>query len=112
MSCQKLYTIYGSIVMALGLIEYLLTHAKSSLISGLASGVIMIGLAFFVEKIKAVKITAMVFNFLFLVIFTWRASLAIMALVNDHPEKFIPSLLLAALAVVSVIVFIFSLEKV
>ncbi len=112
MSNQKLYSIYGLIILALGLGGYLITHAKSALISGLAAGSIMIALSFFVEKAKAVKITAMVFNFLFLVAFTWRGFLAIMALLNEHPEKLIPSILLAAMAIVSVVVFIFSLEKV
>ena len=44
---QTLYLNYGISIGALGLVGYFLTHAKSALISGLASAAIIIALSFF-----------------------------------------------------------------
>ena len=51
MSLKNLYLYYGISLGALGLVGFVLTHAKSALISGLASAAIMVALSFFVEKV-------------------------------------------------------------
>lgn len=107
---HSLYLNYGISIASLGLIGFFLTHAKSALISGLASGAILILLSFFANK-PVVQIIAKVFNVLLLGVFSWRTTLALMALLNEHPEKLIPTILLAVMALVSLVVLLMSFKK-
>lgn len=108
---HTLYLNYGISIAALGLVGFFLTHAKSSLISGLASGAILILISFFVDKFDVVKIVGKVVNILLLGVFTWRTTLALMALLNEHPEKLVPTILLATMALVSLATLLLSLKK-
>ena len=108
---HSLYLNYGIVISTLGLIGYFLTHAKSALISGLASGAVLILISFLIDK-PFVPIIAKVINILLLGVFSWRASLAVTALLNEHPEKLVPAILLALMAVVSLAVLFLSFRKV
>lgn len=108
---KSLYLSYGITIAVLGLIGFFLTHAKSALISGLASAAILIALAFFVDKSGVVAMIAKLVNSLLLGVFAWRSSLAVMALMNDHPEKLIPSILLVLMALVSFFTLVASYKK-
>lgn len=108
---HTLYLNYGISIAALGLVGFLLTHAKSSLISGLASGAILILISFFVDKFDFVKIIGKVINILLLGVFSWRTTIAVTALMNGHPEKLTSAILLATMALVSLVTFILSFKK-
>jgi uncharacterized membrane protein (UPF0136 family) len=107
---QTLYLNYGISIAALGLVGFLLTHAKSALISGLASGAILILISYFVEKFNIVKIIAKIVNLLLLGVFSWRTTLLVIALMNEHPEKLVPAILLGTMALVSLATLILSLS--
>ncbi len=102
MSIKTLYLIYSALIASLGLLGFLLTHAKSALISGLASGALMAILALGVEKNKGVaKITKFI-NLLLLAVFSWRAYIATHAwLWHSQSSKMLPALLLILMALVS-----------
>jgi len=106
MQKSKLYLIYGISLAALGLLGFLVTHAKSALISGLASGALMLAFSFFVEKVKIVDIIARIGNILLIGVFAWRSSLAIMAVNNGNQNKLIPAIILSVMAVISVVVLV------
>ena len=107
---QSLYLNYGISIGVLGLVGFLLTHAKSALISGLASAVVLIVISFLIEK-PFVSTIARVVNILLLGVFSWRASLAVTALVHEHPEKAVPAILLTLMALVSLVVLFLSFRK-
>lgn len=100
---KTLYLNYGITLAALGLLGYFLTHAKSALLSGLISGIVLVILALLIKK-PFVAIIAKVINILLLAVFSWRSSLAITALLNQHPEKTVPAILLLSMAIVSLVV--------
>lgn len=108
---HTLYLNYGISLGVLGLVGFFLTQAKSALISGLASAAIIIAISFFIDKAPALKIVAKVINVLLLGVFSWRTTMAIIALLNDHPEKLIPAILLATMALVSLATLVLSLKK-
>jgi uncharacterized membrane protein (UPF0136 family) len=108
---HTLYLNYGISLGILGLIGYFLTQAKSALISGLASAAILIAISFFIEKVPVLKTVARVINILLLGVFSWRTTMAIIALLNDHPEKLVPGILLATMALVSLATLVLSLKK-
>ena len=108
---RSLYFSYGIIIALLGIVGYLLTHAKSALISGLASAAVLILVSFFVEKLAIMQLIGKVVNVMLLGVFSWRASLAITALLHEHPEKLVPAILLALMALVSLVVFLLSFKK-
>jgi uncharacterized membrane protein (UPF0136 family) len=108
---HTLYLNYGISLGVLGLVGFFLTHAKSALISGLASAAIIIAISFFIDKVPVLKIVAKVINVLLLGVFSWRTTMAIIALLNDHPEKLIPAILLATMALVSLATLVLSLKK-
>lgn len=99
---KKLYLFYGIAIVVLGLIGFILTHAKSALISGLASGAVLILLSFFASG-KIGSVIAKAVNSLLLLVFAWRSTLAITALSNGHEGKLIPSVLLSLMALISVV---------
>ncbi len=99
---KKLYMSYGIAIAVLGLIGFFLTHAKSALISGLASAAVIIVLSFLINK-PFVPMLARIVNVILLGVFSWRASLAVTALLAEHPEKLIPAVLLSVMALVSLI---------
>ena len=110
MNPRTLYLSYGLVILAIGLIGWLITHAKSALISGLATGGIMILISFFASGGIA-RIVAKVFNVLFLGAFAWRSTLAISALSAGDQAKFIPSVLLSLMAIASVVALAISILK-
>jgi len=83
------------------------SHPKSALISGLASGAILILASFFATG-KIGSVLAKVLNLLLLGVFGWRSTLAIAALNNGLEGKLIPSVLLSLMALVSVVVLALS----
>lgn len=101
MKQQNVYLLYGLILMILGLLGFYLTHAKSALISGLASAALMIGLSFLTKNSVALMITRGL-NLALLGVFVWRSSLAISAVSAGSEEKFIPAILLSLMALVSI----------
>lgn len=103
MDLKKLYLFYGLVIGFLGILGFLLTQAKSALISGLISASLLIVVSFFANG-QIGNFLAKFINILLLGTFTWRTVLAITALTNDHPEKLIPSILLSLMALVSVVV--------
>ena len=107
---HSLYLNYGIAIGVLGLIGFLITHAKSALISGLASALILIIISFLIEK-PFVTIVAKVVNILLLGVFSWRASLAVTAFMHEQPEKLIPAMLLSLMAIVSLVVLFLSFRK-
>lgn len=108
---HTLYLNYGISLGVLGLVGYFLTNAKSALISGLASAAILIAISFFIEKVPVLKIVATVINVLLLGVFSWRTTMAIIALLNGQAEKLIPSILLATMTLVSLATLVLSLKK-
>lgn len=108
---HTLYLNYGISIAVLGLVGFFLTHAKSALISGLASGAILILISLFVNKFNFVQIIGKVVNVLLLGVFSWRTSIAVMALLNDHPEKLVPAILLGTMALVSLATLLLSFKK-
>lgn len=102
MNLRFLYLSYGVSLLLLGLVGYFLTFAKSALISGLISGLIMLIMGFLVERFAPIKIVAKIFNILFLGAFAWRSTLAMTALTQGHADKLIPSILLSLMALISV----------
>lgn len=108
MDHKKLYLFYGIAIAILGVVGFLMTHAKSALISGLASGAILIAVSFFSTN-KIGSIVAKVLNLLLLGVFGWRSTLAITAFSNGHEDKLVPSVLLSLMALISVVVLAVSL---
>jgi uncharacterized membrane protein (UPF0136 family) len=108
MNKRSLYLIYGVVVLILGLTGYFLTHAKSALISALAAGLTMMIMGLLVDKFSVIPLIAKIFNLVFLGAFSWRSTMAIMALNNGHQDKLIPSILLSLMALISVVVFALS----
>lgn len=98
------------LISALGIMGFLLTHAKSALISGLASGIIMIVLSFFVSN-NSVVLAARIVNGLLLAVFGWRSFLAINAVILGNISKLIPALLITSMAVISLITLTLSLKN-
>lgn len=111
MNPRTLYSSYGTALILIGLVGYFLTHAKSALISGLVSGVIMIVLSTLVNKFKVVQLIAKIFNVLFLGAFAWRSTLVMNALAAGNNEKLIPAVLLSAMALISVCTLAVSILK-
>ena len=111
MNPRTLYSSYGTALVFIGLTGYILTHAKSSLISGLATGVIMIICSTLVNKFSVVKIIAKVFNVLFLGAFVWRSTLAMNAVNAGDAGKLLPALLISLMALISVSVLAVSILK-
>ena len=97
---KKIFSIYGAFLIAMGLVGFLLTHAKSALISGLASGAIMFALSFFVDK-TVVDYISKALTTIFLGVFTWRFSLALGAVLGGNAEKLVPAVILGAMALMS-----------
>ena len=110
MKTNSLYLTYGILIAALGLTGFLLTHAKSALISGLASGTILVVLSFFVEK-SPVAMAAKIVNFLLIGVFGWRTFAAFTAFQAGNQAKLTPLILLSAMALISLIVFVSTLKK-
>ncbi len=111
MNPRTLYSSYGTALILIGLVGYLLTHAKSALISGLATGVLMIVFSTLVNKFDVVQLIAKIFNVLFLGVFAWRSTLVMNALAAGDSEKLIPAILLSLMALISVCVFAVSILK-
>ena len=111
MNPRTLYSSYGTALVLIGLVGYFLTYAKSSLISGLVTGVIMIICSTLVDKFNVVKIIAKIFNVLFLGAFVWRSTLAMNAVNAGDAGKLIPALLISLMALISVSVFAISILK-
>ena len=101
MGAKKLYLSYGIAIVVLGVVGFILTHAKSALISGLASGAILILLSFFATG-KIGSVIAKIINILLLGVFSWRSTIAITALTNGAEAKLISSILLSLMALISV----------
>ncbi len=110
MKTNSLYLTYGILIALLGVAGFVLTHAKSSLISGLVSGAILVALSFFIEK-SSVAMAAKIVNALLLGMFSWRVSKPLMAFMAGNPDKLIPVILLSAMALISLIVFVFTIKK-
>lgn len=102
---QLLYFIYGNVLLISGVAGYVLTHAKSALISGSISALVMIVLSIFAAKPGFVRIIARVINVILGCVFTWRAFLALSALQAGNPDKLIPTILLAVMMLASVVTF-------
>ncbi len=111
MNPRTLYSSYGTALILIGIVGYFLTHAKSALISGLVTGVIMIVLSTLVTKFNVVKVIAKVFNVLFLGAFAWRSTLVMNALAAGDSEKLIPAILLSLMALISVCALAVSILK-
>lgn len=111
MNPRTLYSSYGTALIILGIIGYFLTYAKSALISGLATGVIMLICSTLVNKFNVVKLIAKIFNVLFLGAFVWRSTLAMTALNAGNMDKLIPALLISLMALISVSVLAISILK-
>ncbi len=111
MNPRTLYSSYGTALILIGLIGYFLTHAKSALISGLATGVIMIVISTLVNKFKVLSLIAKIFNVLFLAAFAWRSTLVMNALAAGDSEKLIPAILLSLMALISVCTLAISILK-
>lgn len=110
MNPRSLYISYGILLAALGTIGFMLTHAKSALISGLASGGIMILISFFVAN-KIVFNIAKILNLVLIGVFGWRSTIAMNALMAGNNSKLVPATLLSLMALVSVAVLTISLLK-
>lgn len=108
---NKLYFVYGNVIGFLGILGFALTHAKSALISGLASSAILIVISMYMNHIKAINITAKVVNLLLLAVFSWRASLALSAYFAGNAEKLIPGALLGLMALTSLVVLALAFKK-
>ena len=109
MNQKTLYLLYGLSILTLGLVGFYLTHAKSALISGVASAAIIIIMSFFVCKSKVVLTATRVVNVLLIGAFTWRSTLAINAFAAGNGDKLIPAILISAMALASVVAFGISL---
>lgn len=107
MKANSLYFIYGILLSALGISGFLLTHAKSALISGLASGLIMVVLSFFTAN-KTVALIAKIVNAVLLLAFSWRSFLVINAVANGNMSKLTPAILIGSMAVISLLILILS----
>jgi uncharacterized membrane protein (UPF0136 family) len=103
MDHKKLYLFYGIVIAFLGVVGFILTQAKSALISGLASGALIIFVSFFAAS-KIGALTSRVLNIILLGVFSWRSTLAITAFANGHEDKLVPSILLSMMALISVVV--------
>jgi uncharacterized membrane protein (UPF0136 family) len=103
MDNKKLYLFYGIIIVFLGVVGFILTQAKSALISGLASGSLIIIASFFASS-KPGAVVSKILNIALLAVFSWRSTLAIMAFTNGHEDKLVPSILLSMMALISVVV--------
>ncbi|MCH2228250.1 MAG: TMEM14 family protein [Candidatus Caenarcaniphilales bacterium] len=107
---NKIFTTYGAFLILMGLIGFFLTHAKSALISGLASGAIMLALSFFIKN-TVINYISKGLTLVFLGVFTWRFTLALMAFSGGNAEKLIPTIILGLMAFVSLFTLIISLLK-
>lgn len=110
MNPRSLYLGYGVILAALGIIGFVMTHAKSALISGLACGGVMIVISFFVAN-KIVFNTAKILNLVLIGIFGWRSTIAMNDLMAGNNSKLIPATLLSLMALISVVTLAISLLK-
>lgn len=109
MNQKTLYLLYGLGLLILGLSGYYLTHAKSALISGAASALIIIVLSFSLGKNAAMLTAIRMVNLLLLGAFAWRSTIAINALAAGDSGKLIPSILISLMALFSVGAFAVSL---
>ncbi|NQY79050.1 MAG: hypothetical protein HRT47_01940 [Candidatus Caenarcaniphilales bacterium] len=107
---KKIFTSYGLFLISMGLIGFFLTHAKSALISGVASGTIILSLSFFIEK-TFVNYISKGLTLAFLGVFTWRFTLALMAFSGGNAEKLTPTIILGLMAFVSLFTLVISLFK-
>jgi hypothetical protein len=105
MNKKQLYLIYGGLITASGCIEFVLTEAKSVLISTMTMSFIIELMGVLIEKYSLIQIVARIFNLIFLGVFTWRANMAITALINGHSDKLIISIVLGLMTLISFTVF-------
>jgi uncharacterized membrane protein (UPF0136 family) len=108
---HTLYLNYGISIAALGLVGFFLTHAKSALISGLASGAILILISFFVDKVPVVKIIGKVVNILLIGAFGWRVIKAVMAIMDGADQSLVKVILVSTMLLISIVSLILSLKK-
>lgn len=99
-----MYLSYGIFLLMAGLVGFVLTGAKSALISGAASGTLMTGLSFLVDKNKIAEMITKVLNLMFCGVFGWRFYLALQAVMAGVEGKLIAAILLGLMAVVSIFV--------
>jgi uncharacterized membrane protein (UPF0136 family) len=111
MSPKRLYLYYGISILILGLLGFLLTQAKSALITALAAGSLFVTLSFIVRSNKFFILLAKVFNFALIGAFAWRFSKALILFNNGDASKLLPMILLALLAILSLAVFAKSLAE-
>jgi hypothetical protein len=106
---KKIYFFYGLILALLGVTGFVLTHAKSALISGLASAAIIVALSFFMKS-KAVRLVTYSLNTLLIGVFSWRFWLALSAFMSGNEAKLIPAALLGKMALFSIIALVLALR--
>ncbi len=111
MKPRTLYASYGTALIILGIVGFFLTHAKSALISGLVSGILMILMSLLVGRFNAAKLIAKILNTLFLGAFAWRSTLAMNAVAAGDSEKLIPAILISLMALISVAALTISILK-
>ncbi len=111
MSLKKLYGIYGVLVLALGLLGFCLTAAKSALITGLAAGTVFLILSFVIKNNKVIIVFARFCNIALIGAFAWRFVKAMSLFSAGDESKLIPMALLFLLALLSVSVFLVSVIR-
>lgn len=102
MDLKKLYIGYGLTLLVSGLLGFWLTHAKSALISGTASAVVIILLAFFTTHSKTLTWIPVGVNLVLALVFSWRFILVYQAL-STNPEKTTAAIFLGIMGLASFI---------
>lgn len=89
----------------------MLTHAKSALISGTASGLLILALSFLVRKNNFIDWGLIALTGLFASVFSWRFSLAFGAYQNGAADKLVAAMILAVMMVASIITLLIAIKE-
>lgn len=99
------------VLLLCGVGGFLITHAKSALISGTASGLIIIALSFFVQKNNFLDWASIALTGLFASVFSWRFSLAFSAFQNGASDKLAAAIILGIMMVASIITLLMAIKQ-
>ena len=113
MEAKKIFLGYGILLLGAGIIGFMMTGAKSALISGSVTGIIMVGSSMLTCKNDAFTKFGVLITMLFTGVFAWRFSLVLEA-AKLNPDKNIAANLLGVMmagGILSLITLFFSKRK-
>jgi uncharacterized membrane protein (UPF0136 family) len=100
-----------SALVITGVIKFFTSQNSFLLFLSIGAVIVLALVLIFENKVNLPELFGKITNILLLGVFSWRTTMAIIALLNGHPEKLVPAILLATMALVSLATLVLSLKK-